>query len=233
MVDTAAEFDAFAERAPAIHRENIRISGEEPEFFAKYKIDELRRRWTDLRKAEPVAVLDFGCGVGASLPHLARSFPGSSVAGIDVSQRSLALARVHIPTDVVLHHYDGDILPLAPKSQDLIFTACVFHHIVPDARLALIGQLRVLLRPGGSLVIFEHNPLNPLTQYIVATCPFDENAVLLPAKELVDLHRQAGFDDVQTRYIGFFPKCLAALRRFESALGTLPLGAQYYTLADA
>ena len=42
-------------------------------------------------------------------------------------------------------------------------------------------ELKRVLRAGGACVIFEHNPLNPLTVQAVNTCPFDENAVLIKA----------------------------------------------------
>ena len=42
----AAEFDKFADEYLAIHTENLKLSGETPDYFARYKIDELRRRWS-------------------------------------------------------------------------------------------------------------------------------------------------------------------------------------------
>ena len=36
-----------------------------------------------------------------------------------------------------------------------------------------------MLKPGGILALFKHNPRNPLTQRIVSNCVFPDNAVLL------------------------------------------------------
>jgi len=105
--------------------------------------------------------------------------------------------------------------------------------VVRDEHLPLLGQLRQLLRPGGWLVIFEHNPLNPLTRFAVNTCPFDENAVLLSGRTLRRRLQAAGFGDVEIAYTAFFPRALAALRRFERALTWMPVGAQYYAIAHA
>ena len=232
MLDVA-EFDRFADEYTQLHKHNIRISGEQPDYFARYKIEILRRRWTRDGLAEPCAILDFGCGVGASLGHLVEQFPGATVTGLDISERSLAIAAQRAPDRVELRRYDGAHIGLARASQDLIFSACVFHHIEPVERLALVRQLRALLRPGGALVIFEHNPLNPVTRYIVATCPFDENAVLASSKELIKLQHDAGFQHVDAQFTGFFPARLSRLRPLEPLLARLPLGAQYYTLAEA
>jgi SAM-dependent methyltransferase len=229
----AAEFDKFAEEYLASHRENLRISGEEPDYFARYKLDELRRRWDQKRLPEPADVLDFGCGIGASLPWLAKAFPQARLRGVDVSARSLEIASARFPGVAELVQYDGEALPLAPASQDLIFTACVFHHIPASEHVRLFGALHSLLRPGGRLVVFEHNPVNPVTRYIVATCPFDENAVLIGAGELAKRQKAAGFGRIETAFTGFFPGPLRALRPLEPMMAALPIGAQYYTVAEA
>ncbi len=230
----AAEFDKFAEEYLATHQRNLKISGEAPDYFARYKLDELRRLWTRQSLPEPTAVLDFGCGIGASLPHLKAAFPTADLTAVDVSARSLEIAEQRFPGIASLVRYDGSgPVPLAPASQDLIFSACVFHHIDHVDHGRILADLKRLLRPGGRLVIFEHNPVNPVTRYIVATCPFDENAVLVPAGVLSKALLSAGFSRVKARFTGFFPGPLRALRPIEPMLSALPLGAQYYTLAQA
>jgi len=232
MLD-AAEFDKFAEEYLATHAANIRISGEDPDYFARTKIEEVGRRWAGLKSAEPAAILDFGAGIGNALPFLAKRFPTAAITGLDVSEKSLAIAERRFPGVATLVRYDGGEIPLAPKSFDLIFSACVFHHIDAAEHARLFAHLKGLLKPGGLMVVFEHNPVNPVTRYIVATCPFDENAVLIPAAALKARQRQAGFDDVRVTYTGFFPGALKALRPLELLMGALPVGAQYYTLAHA
>jgi SAM-dependent methyltransferase len=226
----AAEFDKFAEEYLAIHALNVRISGEDPEYFARYKIDEARRLWTAGR-AGPAAVLDFGAGIGNALPHLARAFPGAEITGLDVSEKSLAVAQARFPDVARLVPFDGTRIPLPKASFDLIFSACVFHHIDSSEHVPLLTQLRQLLRPGGQLLIFEHNPINPLTRWVVSRCPFDDNAVLIRAAALRRRLHAAGFMDVKVSYTFFFPRVLAALRPLERLMKGVPLGAQYYTLS--
>jgi hypothetical protein len=84
------------------------------------------------------------------------------------------------------------------------------------------------VRPGGIVVVFEHNPHNPATRRIVNTCPLDENAVLLEPKHLSSLAKGAEFRNVETRFIIFTPFEAASFKRFDRAMGWLPLGAQYY-----
>ena len=228
----AAEFDRFADEYEAIHARNLRLSGESPDYFAKAKIDEVARRWTAQGRPPPRAVLDFGSGVGASLPHLARAFPGAALTALDVSERSLAISAARFPDLARRVRHDGrGELPLEDRAFDLIFTACVFHHIDAADHLGLLAGLRRRLAPGGVLVVFEHNPANPVTRYIVASCPFDVNAVLIAPRALKARLRGAGFCRIDIAFTGFFPHALAALRPLEGWLAKAPFGAQYYAFA--
>ena len=61
-------------------------------------------------------------------------------------------------------HYDGALIPLEDASFDLAFASCVLHHIEPVERARATSELARVLRPGGLVAIYEHNPLNPLTR---------------------------------------------------------------------
>ena len=228
----ASEFDKFAEEYLALHEENIRVSGEHPDYFARYKIDEVARRWKAEGRPAPTAVLDFGTGIGASIPWLAQAFPDARRVGIDVSAKSLAIAERRFPGLSELVRYDGGgDLPFEPRSFDIVFSSCVFHHIEHEEHTRLMAGLKKLLKPGGVLVVFEHNPVNPVTRHIVATCPFDENAVLVPAGTLKARQKAAGFRKVDTRFTAFFPAALKMFRPLEPMMAAIPIGAQYYTWA--
>jgi SAM-dependent methyltransferase len=229
----AAEFDHYAENYLTTHERNLRISGEAPDYFARYKIEEVRRMWSRARLPEPRGILDFGAGVGNSLPHLATLFPTAALTALDVSAESLAIARRRFPDAADFVCYEGGELPAPAGRFDLVFSSCVFHHIEAAEHVDVLARLRRLLTPDGRLVIFEHNPLNPVTRYIVATCEFDEDAVLIPAGTFKARQRAAGFTKVGIRYTGFFPGPLRALRPLERLMIGLPLGAQYYTVAHA
>ena len=124
-----AEFDRFADEYLETHAKNIAVSGESPEYFARYKIDEVRRVWTARRRPEPRTVLDFGSGIGASIPHLHRNFPDARIIALDVSRRSLEIAEHRHPGLARFTLYEGAGPPAPDASIDLAFSACVFHHI--------------------------------------------------------------------------------------------------------
>ncbi|MBU6267155.1 MAG: methyltransferase domain-containing protein [Sphingomonadales bacterium] len=225
-----AEFDAVAADYAAQHARSIRLSGEDTGYFARYKID-LARALADRRGVAVRSILDFGAGIGNSLRPLRARFPDAAITCLDVSQASLEQCRRLASGAVDFQCYDGETLP--PRGGfDLVFTACVFHHIPAAQHVALLRQIRERLAPGGLFVLFEHNPWNPLTRHAVRHCPFDANAVLIAAPEMRRRLRAAGFAAVEQRYTLFFPGPLRALRRMEPALAGVPLGAQYLLAAQ-
>ena len=85
-----AEFDKFAAEYRALHAANIRVSGEDPEYFAEYKVVDLKRELeASGGNAITPAVLDFGAGVGYSVPFLRKHMPGARITCLDVSRKSL------------------------------------------------------------------------------------------------------------------------------------------------
>ncbi|MEP7097222.1 MAG: class I SAM-dependent methyltransferase [Dokdonella sp.] len=228
-----AEFDKFADEYHAQHVASIGASGEGPEFFARYKIQDLV--WEQSKRTRstsvPLAIVDFGAGVGGSVPHLKARFAQSSLTCVDVSQRSLELASSRFPGQADFRVFDGQQLPLDTASQDIVFAACVFHHIAHSEHVKLLSEWRRVLRPGGIAMVYEHNPYNPMTRRVVDSCAFDANAHLITARQMRRQFSQAGFVDSAVRYRVFFPHFMRALRRWERCLAPVPLGAQYYVVA--
>src|SRR5688572_8047280 len=81
--------------------------------------------------------------------------------------------------------------------------------------------------PGGLVVLLEHNPLNPLTRFVVSRCALDEGVELFGPGAAKSLLAGGGAEPVESRYIAFFPWRRPFLRRVEARLGRVPLGAQY------
>ena len=107
----------------------------------------------------------------------------------------------------------------------------VMHHIVPQERRDVVQNLAARLGRGGLLSIFEHNPTNPVTRWVVSQCAFDDDAILLPPRETAGHLAAAGLRLKRRDYIVFMPSFLAWLRPLEWSLRWLPLGAQYATMA--
>jgi ubiquinone/menaquinone biosynthesis C-methylase UbiE len=225
-----AEFDKFADEYRSLHAANIRLSGEDPEYFAEYKVVDIA---AELGRAGIVArkALDFGAGVGYSVPFFARHLPAARVTCLDVSRKSLEVGAARFADAAEFTHFDGRTIPFPDATFDVALASCVFHHIPHEQHVDLLAEIRRVLQPHGRLFVFEHNPLNPLTRHAVNTCEFDEHAQLVRAPVMRQRARAAGFAAADVRYRIFFPRALRRLRPLEAKLTWLPLGAQYYVAA--
>ena len=225
MADT--EFDRYAANYRKLHADNIGVTGEAPEYFADYKMRDLAALVSRFGLAADGRYLDFGCGTGASVAPFSMHLPRARLVGADVSRESLRMAREHFGEKVDFELIDDGALSLPAGHFDAVFANCVFHHIPPEEHAEALGELRRVCRDGGMLMIYEHNPLNPLTVRAVNTCPLDENAILIRAGEMARRVSVAGWSDVRIDYRVFFPAALKGLRPLEDKLRWLPLGAQY------
>lgn len=211
------DFDKHARSYEAVHAGNLGPSGETPAYFARYKQRVVERI---LGRGFALPLLDFGCGIGALTALLARSF--CRVDGYDPSRESLELAQARAPSARFFDRADA----LPSGHYGAVVLANVLHHVAPAERPQLLRSVAALLASGGTLIVFEHNRLNPVTRRVVSACPFDDGAQLLHPAELKRLLREAALADVALDYIVFFPRALRLLRPLEPWLARLPLGAQ-------
>jgi 2-polyprenyl-3-methyl-5-hydroxy-6-metoxy-1,4-benzoquinol methylase len=217
------EFDAFASSYNEHLNHSVRISGDTSDYFAAYKAAFIAR------KIAPNGgkLLDYGCGIGLLAGHLNRRFPGVQIDGFDISHDSVSQIDKSLAQQGV---FTSD-LNVAGHSYDVIVLANVLHHVKPANRADLLVDIRSRLAENGKLVIFEHNPINPLTRWAVSQCVFDEDAILLTSRELLRDLRSARLRVLARDFVVFFPRYLAWLRSFEPSLRWCPLGAQYAVIA--
>jgi SAM-dependent methyltransferase len=227
-----SEFDQFADEYYAEHAKGLRASGESPEFFYEYKVHTIAEALR-ARARSALRILDFGSGVGNSIPYFRKHIPEAELTCADVSRRSLAVGEARFPGEARSMEIDGDRLPFDDGQFDLVFSACVFHHIPHSEHVHWLSELRRVARASATLSIFEHNPWNPLTVKVVRDCPFDEHAVLIAGPDFKRTVASAGWAAPEIRYTLFFPHALAFLRPAENWLRAVPLGAQYMALATA
>ncbi|MEI8185263.1 MAG: class I SAM-dependent methyltransferase [Chlorobiaceae bacterium] len=229
----AVDFDRFADEYQSIHAQNIGISGESPDYFAEYKVKDLGTEFHAIRSRdiECPKILDFGAGIGTSLPYFRKYLLNPCVTCLDVSKKSLDIGKVRFPGEADFIHFIGSRLPFSNSCFDIAFAACVFHHIDHCEHTLFFKEFHRVLTPDGLALIFEHNPYNPLTVKAVNTCPFDEYACLIKASTLRRRLIEAGFSRVEIRYRIFFPHFLRILRPAERMMMWIPFGAQYYALA--
>lgn len=111
-------------------------------------------------------LVDYGCGPGKVADHAARLL-GARVLGVDTSPEMLALAR-GAGTAVAEYHLvaDGRAACLADGSADAVMCNHVLASLpTEETVLAVFGEIRRILRPGGPLVLLATDPACSGTEY--------------------------------------------------------------------
>lgn len=222
-----AEFDEYCPTYEDDINRAIAMCGKPRAFYTKVKAQLLGELLDDhFPGRTAIDVLDFGCGSGDIHAYLQSSHPTLNLTGIDVSEEFLKIGRAR-GAGVTYDRYNGERLPYPDASFDLVFTICVLHHVPTAQRLGFLAEMRRVARPGGLVVVIEHNPLNPLTVRVVRKLPCDRNAVLLSAGELASLMQRAGVARPRCEFIVFNPFESAFFRRLDRLMKHVPFGAQY------
>jgi trans-aconitate methyltransferase len=202
------EFDQFSDTYDSVLKKSIPAGLCDETYFAQYKVDLIASKLDGLK---PINLLDFGCGCGRSMSHLALRFPSAEIFGFDPSAESLAVAAKKAP----FAQLSSDWGCVPAKKFDLIFAANVFHHIPPLEQVRVLMECRSALSQNGLLFVFEQNPFNPLVRYVFERCPFDVGAEMISMSRLKKLCTSAGLRTIQHGYTLFFPKSLEILRPAE------------------
>lgn len=222
-------FDEYADGYGDAVQRSIAFSGVEHDLFtrrkARHLLDVVERL---LGPPGDVRALDVGCGVGSTDAYLAGRL--GELHGTDVSSEAVRRASEANPS-VRYTVSEGTLLPYEDEQFDLAFAICVVHHVPPDARPRFVSELRRVVRPGGLVVVFEHNPLNPLTRLAVARCEFDGDAVLLTSRSARAVLRGGGLEPIEHRHVIMFPSEAPRVVALEGVFARLPLAAQYYVAA--
>jgi SAM-dependent methyltransferase len=123
--------------------------------YRGYFID-LAQLANEIRADGPAnAIVEVGCGEGSLTEEIAKCFPQSAIAGIDITPRIGRLYRGD-PARVVFRQASVEELAArAAGTYDLAVLADVLHHVPPAQHLALLQGIRRLLRSGGRFVIKE------------------------------------------------------------------------------
>ena len=221
------EFDSYAADYELALAQGLSISGEDKNYFAQGRIAWLANCLRQLSE-KPRSALDFGCGTGSATSYLFDLIGVESILGLDVSTKSLDVAQRTYESERVQFQLFNQYQP--GEEIDLAYCNGVFHHIPLSGRAAAINYIHRSLRPGGLFALWENNPWNPGTRYVMSRIPFDRDAITLTAPETRRLLRTGGFEILRTDFLFIFPRVLGWFRCVEPLVTQLPLGAQYQVL---
>jgi len=171
-------------------------------------------------------VLDCCCGDGILLQALSRRF--ERVAGIDVSEDMLELARQRAPTGCRLVSGTVADMPFDAGEFDAVTFRGAFHHLKDPA--GCLREVRRVLRPGGRIVLVEPNG-GPLPWRMIRTVyrrlspRFSAAHRFFRRGELRELLAAAGFEDINIRPVFFAAYPFAGLLDHFHFLSLIPFHA--------
>ena len=168
------DFDRFADTYDDDLDSALSVSGEGREFFARERIAWLAQCLSPLRQSVDY-VLDYGCGTGDTTVLLRELLGCKGMIGLDISIRSLAHARCNHGSDSCRFVTPDEHVP--DGSIDVVYCNGVFHHIPVAERRGVVDYIYRCLRPGGIFALWENNPWNLGTRYVMRRCSFDRNAI--------------------------------------------------------
>ena len=220
-------FDDYAENYDAALDRGLSVSGEGKDYFAQERVAWVARKLAQLT-VQPERVLDYGCGTGSATPYVLGLNARCVVTGVEMSEKSLAVARQEHGSARAQFVALADYQPAG--NVDLAFCNGVFHHIPLAERAGAVDLVFRALRKGGLFAFWENNPWNPGTRYVMSRIPFDRDAITLSAREARRLLPSGGFAVLRTDFLFWFPRAFSWLRGLEPFLTQVPLGAQYLVL---
>lgn len=176
-----------------------------PRHVAEHYIDKRTRLIKDLLPMGGL-VLDVGCGTGQLAAAIAAE--GYDMFGVDLSASMIAKARQR----GLAGTYAGvtTALPFADNSFDLALTVATLHHLeTPERVAATVSEMARVVKHGGFVVLWDHNPANPYWPILMKRVPQDSgDERLVPRSELLRDARNAGLQLYQALRSGFMPDFL-------------------------
>lgn len=221
-------FDAYSREYDEALVKGLKLTGENRDYYARHRVGQIGAFY-DSRRLRPRCIIDFGCGTGDTLPLLSELPGRPDVIGFEPSDATRAQAIQRFGTVARILGPDE----LAAESRcDACYCNGVFHHILRAERLDVCRKIAALLAPGGMFFLWENNPANPGTRWVMHRIPFDRDAKPLWPTEAQRMVRSAGLVPVSLAFHFYFPRTLRILRRWERWLTNLPLGGQYLLVSS-
>jgi SAM-dependent methyltransferase len=153
----------------------------------------------------PGRVLDVGCGTGALAGRLAQR--GYDVVGVDPSAGMLEIMRARHPAAEAVVA-SGTALPFEDDRFDLVLTVAALHHVAePEAVRQTLDEMTRVSRPGGRILVWDHNPRNPYWSSLMRRVPQDIGEErLIGEAEVVHGLRTAGAEILAVQQLGLVPE---------------------------
>ena len=160
--------------------------------------------------AEPIEILDVGCGTGLEIPAVLEKAPNAKLTGMDLSVEMLNILREKYPGENI-QIIQGSYLThdFEAERYEVILSSMTLHHLLPKQKGKLYRQLFKALKQGGVYIegdyIVPEDKMNRLLgQYhalpIEAKGGTHHIDIPLSLAVQFELLGQAGFEEIREFY---------------------------------
>ena len=112
--------------------------------------------------ADRLRLLDVACGTGRTLHQLSRAHPTMRLYGVDLSPAYIRIARKRLAdvAELALAVENGEALPFADATFDVVTSVYLFHELPRNARRNVVREMFRVLKPGGLIVLEDSAQLS-------------------------------------------------------------------------
>ncbi len=106
-------------------------------------------------RGDRLRLLDIGCGTGRTLHQISVAHPTMQLHGVDLSPAYIRAARRRLSEvpELTLAIENGEALPWADATFDIVTSTYMFHELPRNARRNVVREMLRVAKPGGLLVI--------------------------------------------------------------------------------
>ena len=162
-------------------------------------------------------LLDVACGTGRFLREVKANYPRMFVTGFDLSPHYLAVAKRALAPWSRTRFVEGaaEAMPFADAEFDVVTCIYLFHELPPRIRLAVVAEIRRVLRPGGTLIFVDSLQTGDEPDYDATLelfpVAFHEPYYASYLREDLDRLWSPGFTPAE-RFLAYFSKVLSYKR---------------------
>ena len=173
-----------------------------------------RRQLEEIARIRPDRLIDIGCGPGAFLSLVEKTFPFIQLNALDLSEEMIRETRERLSGTAVATVGDSEKMPLGSEQYQVVTCNMSIHHY-PHPQDAVNEMFRIL-KPGGVLLLNDMDcvaPVRAAANWLFPRLPGGD-VKMYKRKEIEGMVRRAGFRDIRYRKISPFSfQCVACKPR--------------------
>ncbi|MGD2026805.1 MAG: methyltransferase domain-containing protein [Anaerolineales bacterium] len=171
-----------------------------------------------------MSILDVGCGTGSFLEFYLRYT--RQLYGIDTSPAMMDIARQRLGQEAELHLGSAAEMPYPGNHFDLIVSMLVLHEMDQPIRLAVLEEVKRVLKPDGKILLIDFDPgpleffdgwrtkaIILLSEIAAGRQHFKNYRHFMAINGLDHLTKASGLTEVKQRIVGGGPLKLVLLQK--------------------